>query len=280
MVSHVIPKTYAEALTVLKAGNHRVIAGGTDMMVRHRAWAGLPPLFDKPVLFAFTLSELKYVKEDEQVICIGAMTDLETLLHHERTPALLRQVIAIMASPAIRYVSTLAGNIVNASPAADSLLALYALDAQVVLESTSGKRILSIEKTIVGPGKTVLHDDEMVAEIRIPKTRFTHTMFRKVGGRRADAITKIGFVGCATVNEGIIRDLRLVFNAVAPVVVREKSVEALHVGHSVKNVLSDTDTLMHHYSEHIKPIDDQRSNQHYRKEAALRLARHFLDTLA
>ncbi len=279
MVSHAIPKTYAEALEILKDGTHRVVAGGTDMMVRNRAWAGLPPAFDKPLLFAFNLPELKYVRVDEKAIYIGSMTDLETLLHHEDTPSLLREVIGEMASPAIRYVSTLAGNIVNASPAADSLLALYALDAQIVLESVEGKRVLPIEKMILGPGKTVLDHDEIIAEIRMPKSSFTHTAFRKVGGRRADAITKVGFIGCAVVDDGIIRDLRLIFNAVAPTLVRVKSVEALHIGHAIEDVLDDIETITHHYAEHINPIDDQRSNRAYRKETALELARHFIKTL-
>ena len=279
MVEHVIPKNLEEALKYLNAKPYKVIAGGTDLMVQHRAWSALSPNFKTPLLFCFNLNALKYIKVQNDEIAIGSMTDLETLLDHPLTPEILRKVISVMASPAIRKVSTLSGNIINASPAADSLLALYALDAKVVCRSLHTQREVLVSEMVLGPRKTQLKAHEIITEIRIPKTSFTHTTFVKVGGRLADAISKVAFVGCAQIVNNQVKDLRIVLNAVSATLIRQKAIESQWLNKAPNVLQSQMDTILEAYEAYIQPIDDQRSNKYYRKQTALNLIKQFINTL-
>ncbi len=280
MVKHYLPSSFQEALEIKHQEDVMLIAGGTDLMVQHRTWSELPPQFDKPLLFLFNLAELKYIKKDANTLYIGSMTDLETLLYHNDTPPCLKDIIALMASPAIRYVCTLAGNIVNASPAADSLLALYALDAKLVLTSLKEERIVSIESFITGPRQTIIKSNEIIKEIQLPHQPFNRVHFKKIGGRKSDAISKLAFLGLANVNQDHqIDTFRIVLNAVAPTLIRLHETERTVEGLSLEAFKHQKDALLEAYNTAIKPIDDQRSNRTYRRQAALNLIRQFIETL-
>ncbi len=276
MVKQVIPKTFQEALNYLYDGSYRVVAGGTDLMVQKRSTANLPPKFNTNILYAFNLDELKYVIKEEHQIRIGSMTSLETLLHHQDVPQILKDVIFEMASPGIRNMATLAGNIGNASPAGDSLVVLYLLDAIIVLSSIYQNRYLPIEKVITGPRKTVIQPNEMIKEIIIPLHEMTKTQWVKVGGRQADAISKVSFAGSATIENGMIMDLRIALGAVYMTVIRERSIEKLFKEISVESLKADVQPLLAHYESLIKPIDDQRSNKAYRHKVSLNLIEDFI----
>ncbi|HBP26314.1 MAG TPA: molybdopterin dehydrogenase, partial [Acholeplasmatales bacterium] len=102
MVKQIIPANYREALSLLNEEPYQIIAGGSDLMIQKRNIAGLPPKFEKNLLYLFNLKELKVVIKEPSQIRIGSMTSLEDLLDHPNTPPLLKQVIAEMASPALR----------------------------------------------------------------------------------------------------------------------------------------------------------------------------------
>ncbi|MCF7930906.1 MAG: FAD binding domain-containing protein [Acholeplasmataceae bacterium] len=279
MVKHVIPKNLQEALNYLYTSDYHVIAGGTDLMIQKRNTADLPPLFNTNMIYLFNLEELKYVIKEETQIRIGSMTSLETLLHHEDIPQLLKDVIKEMASPGIRNMATLAGNIANASPAGDSLVALYLLDALVVLSSVNQNRYLPIEKVIVGPRKTVIQNNELIKEIVIPITTFSKTSWVKVGGRLADAISKVSFAGAVTVEDGRITDFRIALGAVYMTVIRNRSIEKMYKKLSVDSFKKMTPNILDQYQELIKPIDDQRSNKAYRMQVALNIIKDFIDKI-
>ncbi|MBU1093708.1 MAG: FAD binding domain-containing protein [Firmicutes bacterium] len=279
MVKHVIPKNLQDALNHLYQGDYHVIAGGTDLMIQKRNSADLPPLFHSNMLYLINLEELKYVMKDEAQIKIGSMTSLETLLHHKDVPELLKEVIKEMASPGIRNMATLAGNIANASPAGDSLVPLYLLDAIVVLASTNQTRYLPIEKVIIGPRKTVIQANELIKEIIIPIPHFTQTSWVKVGGRFADAISKVSFAGAVTVSEGIITDFRIALGAVYMTVIRNRAFEKSYKDLSVEELKNQLPQILTRYQELIKPIDDQRSNKNYRNQVASNLITDFIQKI-
>jgi len=279
MVKHVIPKNLQEALNCLYTSDYHVIAGGTDLMIQKRNTADLPPLFNFNMIYLFNLEELKYVIKEETQIRIGSMTSLETLLHHEDVPQLLKDVIKEMASPGIRNMATLAGNIANASPAGDSLVALYLLDALVVLSSVNQNRYLPIEKVIVGPRKTVIQNNELIKEIVIPINTFSKTSWVKVGGRLADAISKVSFAGAVTIEDDRITDFRIALGAVYMTVVRNRSIEKMYKKLSVDSFKKMTPNILDQYQELIKPIDDQRSNKAYRMQVALNIIKDFIDKI-
>jgi len=279
MVKHVIPKSLDEAVEYLYDGSYQVIAGGTDLMVQKRSTAETAPQFANNLLFVFNLDELKYVNKNDRCVHIGSMTSLETILHEKDAPNILKEVIYEMASPAIRNLATLAGNIGNASPAGDSLVPLYLLDAQIVLFSKNQFRHLPIEKLIIGPRKTGIRNDEIIKEIAIPIQDFTKTKWTKVGGRQADAISKVSFLGAVKIEKGIVQDFRVAFGAVYKTVVRSREIEKEYRNLSISEFKKRREEISKRYEELILPIDDQRSSSEYRKKVAMNMLNDFITNL-
>lgn len=277
MVKSYIPKTYDEALELLDQNQMILMAGGTDLMVKKRNWAGLAPMFDKDVLFISELDELKYIKKSGGFIHIGSMTTLEEILKHKDTPKILKETILLMASPGIRHIATLGGNIGNASPAGDSLPVLYILDAKIVIDGKGTERMVPIEEFMLGPGKNSLADREMIKEIVINDVRFDMTHYEKIGGRKSDAISKVSFAAGAIYKNGKIDDIRCAFGAVAPTVVRRRELEATLRGIERTKLTQELERLQTGYGEFIRPIDDQRSTAVYRKKVCMNILKRFIE---
>ncbi len=278
-MKNLIPKTYAEALEMLNNDNLRILAGGTDLMIQNRSWSNMLPDFKTGTILIFNLEELKYMVQEEHFLHIGSGMTLEDIKDNELTPKLLVDALKIMASPAIRNMATIGGNIGNASPAGDSLPVLYVLNALVVLESVEAMRDVPIHDFIIGPGKKTIKQNEIIKEIKIPTNNLTIVKFDKIGGRKADAISKISFAGAAHVKNNIIQDFRVAFGAVGPTVVRKYDLESHLVGLTLDDVSLNIKEILSEYGKYIRPIDDQRSNKEYRKEVALNLLESFILSL-
>ncbi len=279
MVKHFIPTTLAEALEFISCNETKIISGGTDLMVQRRNWAEIPPKFDKDVIYIFNLKELNYIKKTNSFLRIGATTPVSNVLEHQDTPKLLKEAISTMASPAIRNLATIAGNIANASPAGDTLPIMYLYNAQVKLESKDESRILPINEVILGPRKIALKTNEMITEILIPLDEFDKTSFTKIGGRKADAISKISFAGALNIVEDIVEDFRVCFGAVGPTVVRNVDIENRYRNISLIELKTNILNIAKEYDEIIKPIDDQRSTKEYRKQVAHNLLQDFIQNI-
>ena len=275
MVKHYIPTTLEEALELLDYNHLEIIAGGTDLMVQRRTWANTLPKF-KDTINIFNLQELNYIVNEDKFIRIGATTPMSDILTSGFTPELLRKAIYEVASPALRNLATIAGNIGNASPAGDTLPILYTLNAGIKIISKNNERIVPIKEVIIGPRKTILKPNELIAEIIIPKSSFTKTQFTKVGGRKADAISKVSFTAAVHVENNIITDIRFAFGAVGPTVVRNEKLEQKLINKTTKELHDFIPEIIDDYSEIITPIDDQRSNKEYRKQVALNMLLDFL----
>lgn len=279
MVNHCIPSTLNEALQCIHDGTYMILAGGTDLMVQHRSSAQTPPRFKKNVCYINHLKELKTITQDEAYIHIGAMVTYEDILHSKVIPSLFKEVIMDIASPGIRYMATLVGNIGNASPAGDALVYLYAVDALVCIESLDQKRTLPIQEVIIGPRKTVLKPNELITEIKIPIRHDLHQSWVKVGPRKADAISKVSFIGLADVKDDQIVDCRMVWGAVYNTVLRRPEIEAKIIGLKRKEISQHIHSICDAYEPWIQPIDDQRSTKVYRKKVAMNLLKDFMETL-
>ncbi len=279
MVRHIIPKTYREALEHLKSGSLHILAGGTDLMVQNRAWSETPVAFKKDTLYVYNLEELRYIEREGDMLHVGALASYDMLERHPDTPSALKRCIALLASPGLRRVATLAGNIGNASPAADGVLVLYALDARVVLDSADATREIPIEEAITGPGRTAFEDGEMIREIRIPLEDFDSERFKKVGGRKADAISKVSFLGAAAFDGDVIKDLRLALGAVNTTVVRRREIEAQYQGLTAADLKARSQEIREAYAPYVRPIDDQRSTATYRRQVALNLIEDYIHSL-
>ncbi|TCK97755.1 CO/xanthine dehydrogenase FAD-binding subunit [Natranaerovirga hydrolytica] len=277
MVETYYPKTLSEALTIRNEKKTVLYTGGTDIMVRRKNATGLLPKFESDVLFLGHLKELQRIEVKENTLIIGAGVTYAQLLSHSKVPEVLKKAIKEIASKAIRNIGTLVGNIANASPAGDTLPVLYNYNAWLNIQSKKESQKVPINEWITGPGKTELKDNEMIVSVEMPLEDFNYVYYKKVGARKADAISKLSFVGLANIENNTIKDLRIAFGAVAPTVVRREEVEDVIRSRKLDQVKDLLETIEKLYSNHIKPIDDQRSSAKYRKEVSLRLLNDFLN---
>ena len=269
MVGSYYPKTLEEALAA-KAEHPSLVpyAGGTDWMVNRRD--------DTPLLFLNYIPSLREIRNTQEDIKIGACCTYSQLLESDAIPDILREAIIEVASPAIRNMGTLGGNICNASPAGDTLPVLYILDARVLLASVDGKRELPISSFIQGVRRIDFKPNELLESIIIPKAEFTRTYYKKVGARRAVAISKASFAAAMRVENGVVTAMPVAFGSVAPTVVRRPEIESTLVHKTPDEIRDMKDNIADMYEPYITPIDDQRSTAEYRRRVCLALLRDFL----
>lgn len=275
MIKHFVPTSLDEALDILATNDCYIMAGGTDLMVQKHVYSGLLPRFDKDVIYINDLKELNFVREESDGLHIGATTKYIDILKSEYLPPLLRDIILEIASPNIRNMATLAGNIANASPAGDSLVGLYLYDAYLVLKSKSGERKLKVQDFILGVRKIDKRDDELISEIIIPHQNLVY-YYKKVGSRKAETISKLSFAGAYHIEEGKIADLRIAFGSVSTTVIRDRKVEEKYIGLTIDELKGKVDSIVNRYEKLIKPITDQRSTKDYRKKVSLNLLKDFI----
>lgn len=276
MVNKYLPKNLKEALQTLSEHDCYIMAGGTDLMVvKHRS-SGLLPTFDKDVIYIMGLEELNFIKKVDGNIVIGATTNYSDILKSPIVPQLLKDIVIEIASPSLRNMATLIGNIGNASPAGDALVGLYLYDALIELTSIHGKRVMPISEFIYGVRRIHREQDELITSVIIPEQHFTNTKWKKVGSRKAETISKITFAGSYTLDKGIIRDIRLAFGSVGITVVRRPELETKYIGLSIEQLKSKIDEILSEYGKFVLPISDQRSTKDYRYKVAMNIARDFL----
>jgi len=270
------PHTLPELFELLRDNPAaRLMAGGTDLLVRLRR----TPEDQCPLVCLERVAALDEVREENGFIRLGAAASLAAIARHalvrERLPVLAR-AIGELGSPLIRNMGTLGGNICTASPAGDTLPALYALDAQVELARASGLRRVPLAACILGPGRTILQPGELVSAALIPpQPAFDVSHFEKVGRRSALAVAVVSLAALVRFGPlGRVAEARLALGSVGPTVVRARRAEnALAGGKLTLATLRRAAALVR---EEVAPIDDIRAGADYRREVAgnllLRLA--------
>jgi CO/xanthine dehydrogenase FAD-binding subunit len=246
-------------------------------MVRYRGYSGTLPKLEGPILFLDAIEELKEISVGESEITIGAGATLTEMLACADLPELLRRAIELIAAPGLRNRATMGGNVCNASPAGDSIPPLYVHEAIVVLVSPAGERTLPVEAFLTGPGTTALAGNEILKSFTVPLLANGVTYYRKVGTRRANALSKLSAAGFASMKGGRIADFRFSVGAVAPTVIRLTEAEEMVRGSAPD--LIDMEAVLDAAAPRIRPIDDQRSTADYRRQTALNALQEFLNTL-
>ena len=279
MVKHYIPSTLKEALEVLDKHDCYIMAGGTDLMVVKHQRSGLIPNFDKDVCYISNLEELQYIFEDEKGVHIGAGTKFSDIEENELVPEILKQIIHELASPNIRNMATMAGNIANASPAGDSIVGLYLLDAELELVNINGSRNMPIKDFIFGVRKIHREKNELIKEIFIPHHDDLNTYWRKVGSRAAESISKITFAGGYEVENGKVKDLRMAFGSVSITCVRDRKTEEKYIGMPVEELHNHVEDVIKDMGKFVQPITDQRSTKEYRYKVAMNILKDFILTI-
>ena len=275
MIKHFVPSSLIEAFDILATHDCYIMAGGTDLMLQKHRSSGLLPNFDKDVLYIANLGELNYIDKCDDHISIGASTKYVDILKSDLVPALLKEVILDIASPNIRNMATLVGNVANASPAGDAIVPLYLFDAYVVLGKKDGIRKVLVKDFIKGVRKIDRQPDELIIAIEIPLIDL-ETKWVKVGSRAAESISKISFAGAYKLDKGIISDFRIAFGSVATTVKRDREIENKYIGLSLDEFKNRIDEIVKDYGNLISPIDDHRSTKDYRHKVAMNLLKDFI----
>jgi len=275
----VSPASLPDALGLLggEPGFWQPFAGGTDLMVLLEAGK----LMHKNYLNIWNLAELRGFEVSDKDVSLGALTTYTEVQAHPILRAefpMLCQAASETGGLAIQNRGTLGGNIVNASPAADSPPALLAYNAEVELLSVRGSRWVPYETFHLGYKETVMQPDELLARIRLPRPwpDAVH-YYRKVGTRKAQAISKICFAATARINEGMIEMIRIALGSIAPVPLRCGKTEEVLQGKRLED--STIAQALEVLSREIVPIDDIRSTKDYRLKVSLNVLENFLRQL-
>jgi len=265
----VTPRTLEEAYSLLVQGGWRPLAGGTDVLVERAAGVADP----RGYLDLGALEGLRGVRVDGNELVLGAGTTYAEL---RRSPIVaehvlvLAEVAAQIGAIQIQNRGTIGGNLVTASPAGDALPVLLALDADIVLGSVRGERMIPAEAFFTAYRRTALAPDELVLRIRVPLTHRRTVVFRKVGTRRAQAISLVSLaVAWRPAGDGTWRDVRVALGAVAPTPIRARATEAMleSAWPTPETATRAGDAL----ATEISPIDDVRSTADYRRAVAGRI---------
>lgn len=265
-----------EALDLLAQdrGAWKPFAGGTDLMVLLEA-GKLP---HKNYLNIWNLKELRGIEVEDDCVVLGALTTYTEIQNHaliQNEFPMLCQAAKETGGIAIQNRGTLGGNIVNASPAADSPPALLAYDAELELVSKEGSRRIQYSKFHTAYKQMDIRPDELLRAIRLPRVKqpITH-YYRKVGTRKAQAISKVCFAAAARMNGNEVAAIRMALGSVAPIPIRCQQTELALAGRALSDetIAAATSTL----AAEISPIDDVRSTRNYRLRVSLNLLQDFL----
>jgi CO/xanthine dehydrogenase FAD-binding subunit len=268
------PASLSEVLKTMQAepGIWQPFAGGTDLMVVLEAGQ----LKHKKYLNIWKLPELRGITETKDRVTIGATTTYSETREHPllaREFPMLGHAARETGAIAIQNRGTIGGNIANASPAADTPPALLAYAAEIELISTAGTRVLPYSDFHQGYKKTALRAGELVYRVHLPRAApGTIHYYRKVGTRKAQAISKVCFAGVLEMNGDTVREVRIALGSIAATPFRCQKTEAALRGRKI-----DIKAARAELEREISPIDDIRSTGEYRKHVAGNLLEEFLE---
>ncbi len=260
------PDSIAEACQLLSqfGAKAKVLAGGTDMVVKMKNELLAPEV-------VVSVKNLEQLKKIEYVagkgVCVGALCTHNDLVKSdvlkERYPS-VANAARQMANNQVRNRGTVGGNISNAVPSADLPPIFIALNATAKLVGTKGERTVAMEDLFTGPGKTVLAQDELIAEVFIPDQKMTGSNYIKFGLRKSGALAVVGVAVAVQVENGVIKDARVALGAVAATPVRAKKTEEFLKGkNATDDVLAEAGVIA---SGECKPISDIRASAEYRTD--------------
>ncbi|MBI1798561.1 MAG: FAD binding domain-containing protein [Candidatus Eisenbacteria bacterium] len=286
------PRGLSHALELIASEPQPVpLAGGTDLFVALNAGAEPRTRF----LDLSPLAALRGIRSSREGVTIGSLTTFREIREH----AGLRHLPALVAAAAevggwqIQNRATLGGNIANASPAGDALPVLLAHEARVKIASVRGEREIAIDRLFTGYRQLAIERDELIVSIHVPwPTRGAVALFRKVGTRRAQSISKVVFCGVLHVAGRGMERVRLAYGSMAPVPVRARAAENALEGSALPAPQgagspgspdvseSSAAAARRALSKDLAPIDDIRSDRDYRMDIAGRLIEQLLRVAA
>lgn len=268
------PKTLQAALDVLATGGWRIAAGCTDIFPTTER-----KQLDGPVLDITGIANLRGVSQDAAGLRIGAATTWTDIIRADLPPALdsLKLAAREVGAMQIQNRGTLAGNLCNASPAADGVPPLLTLDAQIEVQGAAGTRQIPLDAFITGPRKTALTATEMVTAILIPRAALDgRSHFIKLGARAYLVISVAMAAARVRVENGVVTQAAVAVGSCGPVATRLAAVEAALIGKPLSAGAITDDAVR----AALAPIDDIRADAAYRNISAAELVRRTVEALA
>lgn len=269
---YAIPNSVGEALALLKGTGPTIIAGCTDFFPAQR-----PGRQNRNVLDVTRIAELRGIGQTEEGWRIGATTTWSDIVAAPLPAAFdaLKQAAREVGSIQIQNLGTVAGNICNASPAADGVPPLLALDAEVEIASAAHRRRMPLSQFVTGVRRIALAADEMVVAIHVPARPETErSAFLKLGSRKYLVISIVMVAANLRVRDGVVRQAGIAVGACSPVAQRLPALETDLRGMPVAD-LAGLSFAPEHFAP-LSPIDDVRGSVDYRKDALAELCRRAL----
>jgi CO/xanthine dehydrogenase FAD-binding subunit len=263
-VSYFAPTDVGEAVKLLAEYGDRaaVLAGGTDL-TRQLNYYEIAPA---ALLYVGGLG-LSYIKEEDGKLVIGSGTTPAQLIDSKLVAdkfGVLAAAARTHGSPAIRSVATIGGNLGTASPAGDLIPALMVMDAEVLLVSAKGQRLVAIKDFFTGPGQTVRQPGELIVEIHVPLLP-GQAVFLKLGRRKAQVCSIVTATVRLEMDGNVCHDARIVLGSMAPTPLRCTQAEALIKGKTLDKALIDECAAQ--AVAQSSPISDMRATAWYRQKA-------------
>ena len=278
-LDYLSPKTIDEVLSTLSQfkGKAKVMAGGTDIVPKLKRREIKAPEY---IIDLKGVPNLDYIKHDEDGgLSLGALVTIRAV---ESSPVIREKFSVLfhaaqsMASNQVRNRGTVAGNICNAVPSADTAPALLTLEAKLKLISQRGERTVNIEDFFTGPSETVLADDEILQEIQVPNLPPQgRGVYLKLTPRRSMDLAIVGVAVVAVPENGVCRDIRIALGAVSPTPVRVREAEAIIKGQRLSDDVIERAAQM--AAEGCCPISDHRASAEYRTEMVKVLVRRAIN---
>ena len=245
-----------------------ILAGGTNLLVYIK-----DGLFKDGVIIDITgLVALRGINTSGEYLEIGAAEKIGDILESrvvQSTIPFLSESLTQFANPLVRTMSSIGGNIADASPIADTAPVLLALNSDVVAASSKGERIIHLSDFFLGPAKTTLKDDEILLKIRIPIPSTGRGTFVKLGLRRGTSCSVTSAAVWLVLVDSIVEDIRIALGGVAPIALRARNAERGFIG----NALTEDSVagLAAGIDRDISPITDVRGSAEYRREVSVNI---------
>ncbi len=275
MGAYLRPSRLEDALTAL-ARPHVVLAGGTDFYP-----ARVGRAIDEDVLDIGGIAVLRGISADAAGWRLGATTTWSELLETDLPPLFdgLKQAAREVGGRQIQNAGTLAGNLCNASPAADGVPCLLALDAEIEIAGPAGSRRLALRQFITGVRRTALTQDELVVAVHVPRPgNEARSAFLKLGTRRYLVISIAMAAATLEIADGRVASARIAVGACSPIAERLTDLEAALAGAPLDARLAERVEVSH--LAPLSPIDDVRGSAAYRSDATVTVLRRLLQGLA
>lgn len=265
----ITPITLHECLTILSnnLSNTRIIAGGTDAVVRMKEGKWRPESW----INIKNLEELRFIKEGDGKIHIGPLTTHTDII---KSPLLQKKATVLVEAShevgamQMQNAGTIGGNIGTASPAGDTIPALYVLSTEIELSSLNTTRIVPIEEFFIGPGKTVMKPQEMITDIIIqPQKENEMSIFQKLGPRKAQSISIVNVaISIELAENDQVLSAKIAFGSVAPTIIRARKCESiLTLQPLTKDSIQNIAKIAW---KEVMPITDVRATAEYRRDMA------------